>query len=135
MILSFKEQFKKKILNGRKIHTIREDKLGRWKAGNIIQAATGVRTKNYNCFFESVCLSTQSIKIEWINETHFTIHIDDNLKVSVFLNDKCQFLVNDISFNPFEFLINDGFSSIEDFCNWFSEDFIGKIIHWTDKKY
>lgn len=49
MILSFKEQFIPKILDGTKIHTIREDKKNRWEAGKKIHFATGVRTKNYKC--------------------------------------------------------------------------------------
>ena len=31
--------------------------------------------------------------------------------------------------------INDGFDNVSDFHNYFNEDFIGKIIHWTDFKY
>lgn len=30
---------------------------------------------------------------------------------------------------------NDGFSGVKEFFEWFSEDFKGKIIHWTDLKY
>jgi hypothetical protein len=29
----------------------------------------------------------------------------------------------------------DGFDTLEDFLDWFSEDFTGKLIHWTDLKY
>lgn len=57
MILSFKKQFSEPILKGTKIHTIREDKPNRWKPGNKIHFANGVRTQNYNCFKESVCIS------------------------------------------------------------------------------
>ena len=31
--------------------------------------------------------------------------------------------------------IADGFDSIEDFFKYFTNDFTGKIIHWTDLKY
>jgi hypothetical protein len=31
--------------------------------------------------------------------------------------------------------VNDGFDSVDDFFEWFNEDFAGKIIHWTDLKY
>lgn len=51
MILSFKPQFRQKILDGTKIHTIRDDPNDRWQAGKIIHAATGVMTKNYDCFY------------------------------------------------------------------------------------
>ncbi|WP_246838111.1 hypothetical protein [Leptospira mayottensis] len=30
---------------------------------------------------------------------------------------------------------NDGFESFSDFCTYFNNNFEGKIIHWTDKKY
>jgi len=56
MVLAFKKRFVEPIKKGVKIHTIREDKTNRWKSGMKVHAATGVRTKNYNCFFESVCI-------------------------------------------------------------------------------
>ena len=34
--------------------------------------------------------------------------------------------------------INDGFISVEDFLSWDAWDkrpFVGKLIHWTDKRY
>lgn len=65
MVLGFKPQFVQKILNKSKIHTIREDSNDRWKAGRKIQMATGVRTKNYNKFAETDCISTQKIEIKW----------------------------------------------------------------------
>jgi hypothetical protein len=30
---------------------------------------------------------------------------------------------------------NDGFDTVDEFFQWFNEDFTGKIIHWTDLKY
>ena len=30
---------------------------------------------------------------------------------------------------------NDGFDSVQDFLDYFSENFYGKIIHWTDLIY
>ena len=61
MILSFKKRFVSPILSGHKIHTIREDKPRRWKAGNKIHFATGVRTKHYDQFHAGVCVSVQAI--------------------------------------------------------------------------
>ena len=63
MILGFKKQFPPMILVGTKIHTIREDKHDRWKAGNKIHFATGIRTKNYNQFYSGVCKSVQAITL------------------------------------------------------------------------
>ena len=129
MILSFKQQFVEPILNGSKIHTIREDTPGRWKAGNSIQAATGVRTKNYNCFFESECKSTQKIIMQYRpGSVCLDVTIDGRL-----LNWEWRR----------QLALFDGFDSWLDMYNWFypiiekktNQTFVGKIIHWTDFKY
>ncbi|MDR2205793.1 MAG: ASCH domain-containing protein [Flavobacteriaceae bacterium] len=122
MTLSFKQQFKEKILNGSKIHTIREDKSNRWKAGNIIHFATGVRTKSYECFATGKCVSVQEIEIirvsDYANET--IIKVDERA----------------LPFEEIQKLAwNDGFHHILEFWLWFNRDFKGKIIHWTDFKY
>lgn len=121
MILAFKKQFVEPILKGSKIHTIREDKHNRWKKHNTIHFATGVRTKNYNCFNEDICYSVQTIEI---NRTYFKgaeIVIVDNriLEDSEILR----------------LAKNDGFKTKNDFFEWFNTDFKGKIIHWTNLKY
>ena len=132
MILSFKKQFKEKILEGTKIHTIREDKPGRWKAGRLIQAATGVRTKNYDCFYEDNCTSTQKILIyHYPGEAR--VYVDGHEVGRAFHHgfDDIYDWTNDLE----DLALNDGFENLTGFFNWFSSDFKGKIIHWTDKKY
>lgn len=120
MILGFKPQFKEKIINKSKIHTIRYDEKNRWKAGNIIHFATGIRTKNYNCFRHGFCQSIQQIKIKHKVDFYITIEIDGkNL-----LKEEIEQLAK-----------NDGFDSVQDFFEWFNEDFEGRIIHWTEFKY
>lgn len=124
MILGFKRQFIEPIISGVKIHSIREDKTDRWKQGNTIHFATGVRTKNYDNFKTDVCKSTQSIKIEYFSSVFFAS------KITVYIDDR--------ALNPFEIselATNDGFSSTKDFFKWFNKDFEGKIIHWTYFKY
>lgn len=129
MILSFREvytvngkpeitDFKKKILKGDKIHTIREDKPNRWKAGNQIHCALGVRTKKYECFHETVCYSTQKIEI----------------------TEDRRILVDDKELSPAMARLlaqNDGFKSEAHFWWWFGSyiPFTGKIIHWTKFDY
>lgn len=132
MILSFKQKFpwgsptnfKEKILANIKIHSIREDKKNRWTVGRLIHMAYGVRTKLYNCFRDTeYCRSTQEIEIQ---------HKDfiDAHAVSVLVDNVL------LSREEFETLAkNDGFDSVEDFLKWFSSDFSGKIIHWTDLRY
>lgn len=123
MILGFKERSKQPILDGTKIHSIREDKHDRWKAGRKIHGATGVRTKNYNCFFEDVCKSIQKIEIQHtvILGTRLSrITIDGVLQSTEQIE---------------KLAINDGFKNRDDFFKWFDKDYTGKIIHWTDFRY
>ena len=136
MILGFKPQFVEPILEGSKIHTIRRDEHDRWKAGKKIDMATGVRTKNYNKFAEKICVSTQTIEIKWKEA------IEDQFEgrsVRVFIDAKDVTLnwFDDTTYDTVVDVLskNDGFSTLRDFFTWFSEDFKGKIIHWTDFKY
>lgn len=139
MIISYKKQFpwgkptnfKQKILDGTKIHTMREDKLGRWKAGRHIHHAHGVRTKNYDCFLENDCVSDQKVRIERSkgNKDFVTISINEE----PFYLRQGGIVVFDNGM--IELAKNDGFDSVDDFFKWFDSDFSGKIIHWTDFKY
>lgn len=120
MILSFKEQLPEKIMNGTKIHSIRTDPHNRWKAGRKIHMATGVRTKNYNCFNETVCTAVQSIHCS-----------HDELGILRVWIDRYP-----LDYGTIKMLAaNDGFGSVKDFRQWFNTDFKGKIIHWTDLRY
>lgn len=122
MILGFKQQFVDSISLGTKIHSIREDKTGRWKEGNTIHFATGVRTKSYNNFKTDVCKNVQSISVDW-TKTFLgepSIYIDGRELVHT---------------EVVQLAFNDGFDSLEAFLAWFNKDFEGKIIHWTDFRY
>ena len=120
MILGFKKQFVEPILAGTKIHTIREDKHRRWKVGNKIQFATGVRTKKYKQFSEKVCTGIQRIEMKWTNEIDMICKIDE---------------IDIIGIEFSKLSRNDGFPFVYEFLNWFSKDFTGVIIHWTDFRY
>lgn len=117
MDLGFKPQFKDKILNGTKIHTIREDKHKRWKTGRKITFATGVRTKNRNVFLEGECTYVDRIAI-----------FPHQKKVWMYSkplnNDEIEILSK-----------NDGFDNVEDFWKWFeakgANDY--RLIHWTNR--
>lgn len=126
MILGFTKQFRvngkvkntyfvEKIKKGIKLHTIREDYTERWKQGNKIHFATGVRTGLYNQFHSGTCTGIQSIEIA---------------DRTVFISGK---RIDDIE----ELAINDGFDSVDDFWAWFDvyTPFIGKIIHWSNFRY
>lgn len=140
MILGFKKQFVPKVLDGTKPHTIREDGHDRWKAGRIIHFATGVRTKFYNKFKEDTCKGTQKIEFKWHTENEGLAN--ECRGVRVFIDGRN---INNEWFNNNETLVdemlidvlarNDGFDNRVDFFAWFSENFTGKIIHWTDLRY
>ena len=127
MILGFKQQFVQPILDGTKIHSLRQDPHNRWHAGREMQLATGVRTKNYNCFKEDICISVQEIYM-----------IYSNYLLEILINDKYLEYSGKVLLAK-----NDGFNSFEDFESWFApevgyysnEPYSMKIIHWTDFKY
>ena len=143
MVLGFEPQFVEPILDGTKIHTIREDKHNRWKPGMKIHFATGVRIKNYHQFKTAVCVSVQEIRINWrdifidgksLNHIIPFIHVGYTKLLEG--NSLKMYIPNEmISINEYRLATNDGFESIDDFRKWFNKDFTGKIIHWTDFKY
>ena len=121
MVLGFKKQFKQKILDGTKIHTIRADKNKRWQKGNKIHFATGVRTKNYQQFKEGVCKFNQAIYLDPVKRE---IYLGLNGRMNL-LDRKHHSL----------FAKNDGFENENELWKWFSEPFNGVIIHWTNFVY
>jgi len=100
-----------------KIHSIRIDTGKRWRAGRIVQHAYGTRTKNHTQFFESMCTAVQRITIQYHGQV---VRVDGEELDRKKLLDLAK---------------NDGFDSIDHFFSWFSEDFVGVIIHWTEKRY
>ncbi|MEO9257389.1 MAG: hypothetical protein ABI207_03345 [Crocinitomicaceae bacterium] len=129
MILGFKKQFEQPILDDIKIHSFRQDTHNRWKKGRSIQMATGVRTKQFNCFKRDECKSVQ--------EVHMSYAFGDIIEMTI--NGR---YINEFSEKE-QIAKNDGFKNWEEFFDWFypviknSEDefYVGKIIHWTDKRY
>lgn len=127
MVIGFNPQFKEKILSFEKIHTIRDDKNDRWNAGIPMQMATGVRTKNYNCFKETICSGYQRI---FLFPSIFEIEIYTGFKWKRLYREEHE-----------QFAKNDGFDCADDFWTWFKEDAKGKhrldkkLIHWTNFRY
>lgn len=143
MLLGFKKQFVPLILFGEKIHTIREDKHNRWKAGNIIHFATGIRTKNYNQFMTGECKSVQPILlVNHGNHVYCKIQIGENQ----YIHNDCveyeniKFYKRHLSKGGLlvDLCKNDGLEW-QAFKDWFvpknGDKFEGKIIHWTDFTY
>jgi hypothetical protein len=114
-----------------KIHSIRKGK--RWRPEMSIQMAFWYRTKKYwqfNAYFKALekCTGTQDIEIfydylisdEWEQTQIKRVFIDGN----------------ELSEKEIDTLAkNDGFDSVDDFFNWFDNDFEGQIVHWTDFRY
>lgn len=132
MILSFSsDQFKDKILNGEKVHTIRTDRSERWKKGQKIHFWRGnprntkAKPKPHQ-FHEGSCCSVQKIEIDFIDEGYLPIKVvvDNNLLTP----DQVNLLA-----------IRDGFNDLAEMVNWFKDvapnGFKGRLIHWTKLKY
>jgi len=131
MVLAFKPQFVQKIIDENKRHTIRQDINKRWKVGNDIHFATGVRTKNYNQFYKSRCKKVDEIEIIW----NHPFRADFNSSSCVMIDGKGYFsvIVNGkrLGYSEMSNLAkNDGFDNVEDFADWFNADFTGRLIHW-----
>lgn len=142
-------------LHGQKPHSIREDKTNRWKPGMKIHFTTGSRSKNYKCFAESKCISTQVIEIKEIDskvhpiikealtllgvETDIHYIFEEYVpKLDVVFRKRFQVTIDGrvLSVGEINTLAkNDGFNNTHDFFRWFNKSFTGKIIHWTDLKY
>lgn len=123
MILGFKPYFVDPILKEIKVHTFREDSMNRWNKGKTIHFATGTRTKNYKQFGVGVCTGFQKVRI---------VHpAPGSNRPPVVMIDGRMLTQDDV----YGLALRDGFSSVEDFFKWFSADFSGKIIHWTDFRY
>ena len=76
-------------------------------------------------------VSIQKVHVDWKPETHKglqpVVWIDDAIFYDAFFGFGTDEML--------QLAHNDGFDTIDDFFAYFNEDFIGKIIHWTDLKY
>lgn len=109
-----------------KLHTIREDKSNRWKAGNKIHFVINNRTPKRLQFAPKVkCESVQKIEVNHYDSDGFPltnpiIHINGVWATQPTIN---------------KLAVNDGFDNAKAFFEYFKKDFTGKIIHWTNLKY
>jgi len=124
-----------------KIHTIREDKTGRWKPDTKIHFVINSRTKDRHQF--APVLKVKGIQKIEIKRVDFEIRKYYSYVVSTaFSGEKYripyEITVDGNFLNREEvekLVINDGFESPEQFFSWFNKDFTGKLIHWTYLKY
>jgi hypothetical protein len=121
----FEFSFDNTQIHRQKLHTIREDKNNRWKAGKIIDFFINCRQKNMFRFAPKLpVVSTQIVEIKYDDVFGKQLHPD--------------IIIDGIRLHPEkieEFSQNDGFDTVDEFLQYFNEDFEGKIIHWTDKRY
>lgn len=134
MILSFKPQFIQKILDGTKLHTLRTGKR-RWKVGDTIHFATGVRTKNYQEFKRGTVIRVADVSICKPIYGDLSVSIDGKTLTSRKTN---IFLIRDGFYNAFA---NKCFPNYSEFYDFFRDKikdgktYNAKVIFWehTDK--
>ena len=133
-----------------KIHTIRRDKKDRWKVGSDIHFVINNRTKHRFQFAPILkCQKVQRIfigkdtksikeRIPYKDKIRFDVFIEEQLVgwalIGLDADGKMKYELEYSSIVE-SLAKNDGFDSMLSFFNWFSEDFEGKIIHWTDFSY
>lgn len=108
-----------------KLHTIRTDKGNRWKKDCTIDFFINNRKPDMFRFAPKLpCTGTQRIFMSYFNELEISI---DGRQLT---HDEIDTLYK-----------NDGFDTYEDFEEYFllqmdvENEFLGKIIHWTDFRY
>lgn len=113
-----------------KIHTFRNDPHNRWKVGMKIHPVIKNRTKNRFQFApELEVKGIQNIEIIYSDEDLCEWYgVEPVIKIDGRVLDYHSGEMEQLA-------LNDGFQSTHQFCHWFSRDFAGKIIHWTNFKY
>lgn len=134
MVIGFHKRFVAPILDGTKIHTIREDKAQRWKPGMMMHQYTGGRfSKEYRQFNETPCVSIQKI----------TMYLEKDLDggLSVLVMKVGQRELDEAQQE--QLAVRDGFTSLLEFKKWWFP-VLAKVpnfritytlIHWTDLRY
>lgn len=120
-----------------KLHTIRHDEKNRWKPGTKIDFFINVRQPNMYRFAPVLpVVSTQKIEIEYT----FNLSKDKITQIGqredfhypvVYIDGKWH----NSDYQLQQLAQNDGFNTVEDFFEYFNDDYEGKIIHWTDLRY
>lgn len=123
---------------GKKIHTIRADPKNRWKTGNKIHFVIHNRTPNRFQFAPiAECVSIQEVAIMTGNNgsrEECLIYIDNDLFAD-FSIDAYEAHYDYNKTGAEQLAINEGFSDLSCFVDYFAPGFRGKIIHWTDYLY
>lgn len=135
MILVFNKKYVPVILAGIKVHTIRKDEQNLWQPSMAIHMVSDEPGNLSNTFNDNIpelqtCISTQRITITYYM---FPTAADAAGHIS-----GAGVKIDGRALSPLEIhelAVADGFNNIDDFFNWFTGSFTGKLIHWTNKKY
>ncbi len=114
-----------------KLHTIRADDTNRWYKGRDIHFKVWQDKPYHSDTFQFApiikCTSVQKIEIIYSDDELCDFHcLEPVIKI-----DNKPLSLEEVE----ELAVNDGFKDAHKFCQWFGEDFSGKLIHWTDLKY
>lgn len=119
-----------------KLHTIRPDSKDRWRTGRDIHFVINNRTPNRFQFAPVIpCVSVQKIGIRYkIHQSGDSVHalIDGDVYAGASWYPSGHIRT---VWGGEDLARNDGFDCLEDFFDYFNEDFTGKIIHWTKLRY
>lgn len=116
-----------------KIHTIRRVSKNRWREGMAIHFAVNNRTKNRLQFAPILPVrKIQTFELKYLPVSKDPLDLQPMIWIDEY-----------IFYDPAtgkdcgieQLAKNDGFDSVEKFFQWFSSDFTGEIIHWTDFSY
>lgn len=108
-----------------KLHSLREDIHDRWQIGAKIHFYIWARNKRAICFGIG---EVKAIQYAVINAKLQRVYILDQKDG---MGHARELLGVDLA----TFVLNDGFDSLEQFWNYFTENKTLKIIHWTNFKY
>ncbi|MEC3875960.1 hypothetical protein [Chryseobacterium salviniae] len=103
-----------------KLHTIRKDDKNRWKPGMMIDFFINARQKDMFRFAPRIPV----VSIQYIGILHYRDNSEVNIDGRYLFPSEVEKLAK-----------NDGFESVDDFFQYFNEDYNGIIIHWTNLKY
>lgn len=121
------------ILNDTKILHIIKDDENKWHKDMPITFLSSVTANDKVKFKSATCVSIQDIEFKWT--VHNKGFVSESNGVQLFIDNKNITLdcdkVDDLIFRS-------GFKDRKDFFEhntWNKKNFIGKIIHWTNKNY
>lgn len=129
-LYNFRPQFVQKIVEGKKMHTIRAIRVHPDKPGNVLHLYTGLRTKKAKLIARVKCTSIQEIRIE------MQLYAGKGILARGLIFP--QVIIDGVYLEPDEkesLARRDGFESFADMIRFWREPknrlpFKGHIIHW-----